>query len=227
MQRLIMALPCPFAVCSLPLRGWCLIVSVAVLSVLASGAYNIQVFHSNAIPLAPGDEVSFINSVHVSDGSLTSSRCPVDIAAFVSRGAPSKYAAQQIAKIALRLEQLALVIPMFPVIMTPNVRHMIAAGTPFTTVAGAADALQCPEDDAVSRTFDVRALLLAEHNDMVQTLAESVPFKLRLICATDKFLSRACAGSAAQNDCTARSHTAACKVHAASDWSPPFTSVGM
>jgi hypothetical protein len=210
------------------LRFLSLITLVFSLGTLSCAVYNIQVLHSNAQPLAPDDELTFLNSetesssMHESDGSLINVRCPLDIVAFVSRDAQRSDPAPRTARIALQLEQGGAVVPMFPVIMTPHLKHVIAAGTPFTSMAGgAAEALKCSAShDAVSMTFRARALLLDDHDSTGQTLAESVPFRLRIICGTVKLLSTTCAGSVAPTPASA------CELQVASPWSSPFTSVG-
>ncbi len=198
-------------------RGVLLFTLLFSLRASSCAMYNIQVLHPNAQPLAPGDELTFINSMHQSDDGLPSARCPVGIVAFVSRGSPGGAAA----RIALQLGGHGPAIPMFPVMMTPHLRHVITAGTPFALLAGAADALQCSDaNDAFSLTFRARALLLGEHNSTGQVLAESLPFSLRIICGTATLLSRACPGSAAP------APASACTLHDTAPWSPPYTSVG-
>jgi hypothetical protein len=205
--------------------------------VSSSALYRIQALHPNAQPVAPGDELAFLDGTEgptfAGEDSFHPTRCPVDVVALASRSSTPADAGQQHAhaRVALQLERrdLSLIIPMFPVVLSPGLTLSIPAGTSFMAPAAAARALHCsPSHLELSPTFRARVVLLHGHGSSVGLglgfsshdpwLAQSDHFLLRIVCAAGGDLQRQCPAVAAPLN--------ACTLHHAAPWSRPFTSVG-
>ena len=200
--------------------------SIALCSGAAGASYAVHVLHPNARPIAAGDEITFLDRgvepEHDHGDGFADARCPVDIVAFIERGAAPAQVVQQQVLICLQLEQTGITIPMFPAYMSPNLKHSIAAGSLFAARADAAGALRCSASGAqVAVTHHARVALLVQDVEGDRVLAQSEPFLLRVLCGSGGLLSRVCPSSA-----TPPVPAASCILHHASPWSPPFTSVG-
>jgi hypothetical protein len=200
--------------------------STSLCSGSAGAAYVVRVLHPNARPIAAGDEITFLDRgdepEHDYGDDFAAARCPVDVVAFIERGAAPAHIVQQPVLISLQLVQAGITIPMFPAYMSPNLKHSIAAGSLFAARADSAGALQCSASGAqVAVAHHARVALLVQHVGGDRVLAQSEPFLLRVLCGSGGLFSRACPAGAAPPV-----PAASCTLHHASPWSPPFTSVG-
>jgi hypothetical protein len=201
------------------------------LHVSSSTLYRIQALHPNAQPVAPGDELAFLDDTegpaHAGDDSLYPARCPVDVVAVASRGSTPADAEQQHARVTLQLEHrdLSLIIPMFPVVLSPGLTLSVPAGTSFMAPAAAARALQCsPSHLELPLTFRARVVLLDGHGSGDRRLAESHHFVLRIVCGAGGYLQRQCPAHEAGP--AAAAPLDACTLNHAAPWSRAYTSVG-
>jgi hypothetical protein len=204
--------------------------STSLCSGSAGAAYAVRVLHPNARPIAAGDEITFLDRgaepEHDHGDDFAAARCPVDIVAFIERGAAPAHIVQQVL-ISLQLAQAGITIPMFPAYMSPNLKHSIAAGSLFAAPADAAGALRCSASGAqVAVAHHARVALLVQDVGGDRVLAQSEPFLLRVLCGSGGLFLRACPAGAAQESAAPPVPAASCTLHHASPWSPPFTSVG-
>ena len=92
--------------------------SIALCSGAAGASYAVHVLHPNARPIAAGDEITFLDRgvepEHDHGDGFADARCPVDIVAFIERGA-----APAVARV-VRVEQ------QFPQRAAP--RHTVSCG---------------------------------------------------------------------------------------------------